>query len=96
MSEKDNDIINRALKQVLLRDKDSISFLKKLAEERQVDFFVVDNNEKLLWGSVSDFAFENELERDGNVFGVLKSNTEKGEDIAKLISILANKEGEKK
>lgn len=96
MSEKDNDIITRALKQVLLRDKDSIAFLKNLAAERQVDFSVVDNNKKLLWGTNSDFPFENKLERDGNLFGVLKSNTEKGEDIAKLISILSNKEFEKK
>ena len=93
---KDNDIITRALKQVLLRDKDSIAFLKNLAAERQVDFSVVDNNKKLLWGTNSDFPFENKLERDGNLFGVLKSNTEKGEDIAKLISILSNKEFEKK
>lgn len=96
MGDKDYDIIARALKQVLLRDRDSIAFLKKMAEEHQVDFFVVDNNEKVLWGTKSNLPFEYKLERDGSVFGILISNTPKGEDIAKLISILANKEYEKK
>ena len=96
MSEKDNDITARALKQVLLKDDDFVAFLIKLAEERQVDFVVVDNNQKVVWGANTDLPFEHKLELDGNIFGTLKSNTEKGEDIAQLIAILANKEFEKK
>lgn len=96
MDDKVYDIIARALKQVLLRDQHSIAFLKKLAQELELEFFVMDNNEKVLWGSNADLPFENKLEWEGSVFGILRSSIPKGEDIAKLISILANKEYEKK
>jgi class 3 adenylate cyclase len=87
----------RALKNVLQKDRESISLIARLASLIGVEFFVLDVNERTLWGEVDKkYFFEQKIIVDSLILGIFKWNGEHGIDVLDLIKTLLSKEVEKK
>ncbi len=97
MNQKFNSLWTRALKNVLQKDKESISLLQQSSFLLKLDFFVVDATNKVLWGTDSDaYAYSVEITCDSLSLGIFKSTSAAGKYIFDLIKILLCKEFEKK
>lgn len=97
MNQKANSLWTRALKNVLQKDRESISLIARLASLIGVEFFVLDVNERTLWGEVDKkYFFEQKIIVDSLILGIFKWNGEHGIDVLDLIKTLLSKEVEKK
>ncbi|WP_027078160.1 adenylate/guanylate cyclase domain-containing protein [Maribacter antarcticus] len=97
MNQKSNSLWTRALKNVLQKDKESISLLAQSAALLKVDFLVVDATNRVLWGTVSkEHTYSVEIICDSLSLGIFKSTTKAGKYIFDLIKIFLSKEFEKK
>ena len=87
----------RALKNVLQKDRETISLIARLTSLIGVEFLVLDVNERTLWGEVDKkYFFEQKIIIDSLILGIFKWNGEHGKDVLDLIKILLSKEVEKK
>ncbi len=96
MSEQSKALLNRALKSVLRKEENAISFLNRIANAMGVDFFVTDVSKKVLWGNIGHYTYTRKIEKDGFVFGEFSATNENGALIAECISLLVQKEFDKK
>lgn len=91
----DLHILSRILKSLVTRDLQSMHLLKRLAENLNIKFAVMVNDQIAMGENIQN-SFEFDLEEDDCLYGNLISNDKKGELLADLIKGLVKKEFEKK
>jgi class 3 adenylate cyclase len=96
MSQIKSPILRKALRYILQKDTSTVSLFKSLSEKLELDFAVIDSNQKVLWGSSTDFPKSFKLAENGEAFGTLFSDSDDAVQIQALIGVLISKELEKK
>jgi len=86
----------RILRKILKKDPDAVLLLENLSKQLEIDFSIVGHDTKLLLGTQTEYPNAYKLTMNDEVYGVLYANKEQGKLLADLITILINKEIEKK
>ena len=86
----------KTLRRFLKKDPEAVLLLENLSKQLEIDFSIVGYDNKLLLGTQTDYSKKYKLILNDEVYGLLYANKKQGKLLADLITILINKEIEKK
>ena len=86
----------KTLRRFLKKDPEAVLLLENLSKQLEIDFSIVGYDNKLLLGTQTDYSKKYKLTLNDEVYGLLYANKKQGKLLADLITILINKEIEKK